>query len=121
MGSGSIDVHISPPIKHIRPLNIAIKPPKLSTKIQRRSSMSKHNNSPVDKPHDKLVRRLLSNPTTARELLEALLPDTVKSLIDLSSLERQPDTFVDRQHRMFEVDILFKAKCNNMSKHMRCC
>jgi len=75
--------------------------------------MIKNNHSPVDKPHDKLVRRLLSNPTTARELLDALLPDKVKSLIDLTTLERQPDTFVDLQHRMFEVDILFKAQCND--------
>ena len=32
-------------------------------------------------------------------------------LVDLSYLERQPDTFVDAQHRMLEVDVLFKTRC----------
>jgi hypothetical protein len=41
------------------------------------------------------VRRLLSNITTAREILEAYLPAEVKELIDLDYLERQPDSFVD--------------------------
>jgi recombination-promoting nuclease RpnA len=66
--------------------------------------------SPVDNPHDKLVRRLLSNITTAREILEAYLPVEVKQLIDLDYLERQPDSFVDAQHRFLEVDILFKTR-----------
>jgi recombination-promoting nuclease RpnA len=66
--------------------------------------------SPVDNPHDKLVRRLLSNITTAREILEAYLPAEVKELIDLDYLERQPDSFVDAQHRFLEVDILFKTR-----------
>jgi predicted transposase YdaD len=68
-------------------------------------------NASVDKPHDKLVRRLLSNVATAQDVLDAYLPDSVKALIDLNSLERQPDTFVDAQHRMKEVDVLFKARC----------
>lgn len=62
-------------------------------------------------PHDKLVRRLLSNITTAREILESYLPTDVKELIDLDYLERQPDTFVDAQHRFLEVDVLFKTRC----------
>jgi predicted transposase YdaD len=67
--------------------------------------------SPVDKPHDKLIRRLLSNPASAHELLDAYLPEEVKDLLDLSFLERQPDTFVDSQHRILEVDVLFKTRC----------
>lgn len=67
----------------------------------------------VDKPHDKLVRRLLSNVATARDVLESYLPDSIKTLVDLDSLERQPDTFVDSQHRMKEVDVLFKVRCKN--------
>ena len=73
----------------------------------------KNNAASVHQPHDKLVRRLLSNVATARDVLEAYLPDSVKALIDLSSLERQPDTFVDSQHRIKEVDVLFKARCKN--------
>ena len=67
--------------------------------------------STIKNPHDKLVRRLLSNITTARDLLEVYLPEKVRELVDLSHLERQPDTFVDAQHRMLEVDVLFKTRC----------
>jgi predicted transposase YdaD len=42
---------------------------------------------------------------------EAYLPTDVKKLIDLDYLERQPNSFVDAQHRFLEVDILFKARC----------
>lgn len=70
----------------------------------------------VDKPHDKLVRRLLSNIATARDLLEVYLPLSVRSLVDLDYLERQPDTFVDAQHRLLEVDVLFKTRCKHTAQ-----
>ena len=70
----------------------------------------------VDKPHDKLVRRLLSNIATARDLLEVYLPLSVRSLVDLDYLERQPDTFVDAQHRLLAVDVLFKTRCKHTSQ-----
>lgn len=72
-----------------------------------------NSHSPVDKPHDKLVRRLLSNVATAREVLETYLPAEIKALMDLNFLERQPDTFVDSEHRIKEVDVLFKARTKN--------
>jgi predicted transposase/invertase (TIGR01784 family) len=58
-----------------------------------------------------LTRRLLSNEGTARDLLEVYLPLEVRAIVDLTYLERQPDTFVDSQHRLLEVDILFKTRC----------
>jgi predicted transposase YdaD len=67
--------------------------------------------SPVDKPHDKLVRRVLGNIATARDVLEAYLPPEVKALVDLDYLERQPDTFVDEEHRFLANDVLFKTRC----------
>lgn len=69
-----------------------------------------NDSSPVDSPHDKLVRRLLSSPATARDILETYLPKEVSTLLDLKYLERQPDTFIDAQHHKHEVDILFKAR-----------
>ena len=70
----------------------------------------------VDKPHDKLVRRILSNVATARDVLEVYLPEAVRDLVDLDYLERQPDTFVDEQHRVFAVDVLFKTRCKHTHK-----
>ena len=46
-------------------------------------------------------------------MLEVYLPEAVKSLVDLDYLERQPDTFVDAQHRVLEVDVLFKTRCKH--------
>ena len=73
--------------------------------------MNDSKTSPVDKPHDKLTRRLLSSVATARDVLEAYLPPEVKELMDLNYLEREPDTFVDAQHRLLEVDVLFRTRC----------
>lgn len=72
--------------------------------------------SPVDKPHDKLIRRLLGNVNNARDIIDAYLPNEVKTLLDLKNLERQPDTFIDAQHRLHVVDILFKTRCKNTGK-----
>lgn len=77
------------------------------------SKQPEDNESMKGKPHDKLVRRLLSNTMTARGLLDAYLPETVKDLLDLDCLERQPNTFIDAQHRFLEVDILFKTRCRD--------
>jgi predicted transposase/invertase (TIGR01784 family) len=76
----------------------------------------KNTQSPVDHPHDKLIRRLLSSVPTARDILESYLPQEVIALIDLNSLERQPDTFVDAQHRKHEIDVLFKTQCKKTAK-----
>lgn len=76
----------------------------------------KREESPVDKPHDKLIRRLLGNENNARDIIDAYLPKEVKALLDLTYLERQPDTFIDAQHRLHAVDILFKTRCKNTGK-----
>jgi predicted transposase YdaD len=82
----------------------------------KKTTTAKAGNSVIDKPHDKLTRRLLSNLTTAREILESFLPKAVKDLIDLDTLQQEPGTFVNSQHRLLEVDILFKAKYKTPSK-----
>lgn len=69
--------------------------------------------SPVDKPHDKLIRRLLGNERNVQDIIDAFLPKEIKALLDLTFLERQPDTYVDSKHRIHEVDVLFKTRCKN--------
>lgn len=73
----------------------------------------KSKKSPVDKPHDMLIRRLLENESNALDIIDAYLPKEVKALFDLTCLERQPDTYVDAQHRAHAVDVLFKTRCKN--------
>lgn len=74
------------------------------------------NASPVDKPHDRLIRCLLGKESNARDIIAAYLPEDVLAVLDLTYLERQPDTFVDSKHRMHEVDVLFKTRCKNTGK-----
>ncbi len=40
----------------------------------------------INQPHDKLLKRLLSNIVTTREILEAYLPEEVKNFVDLNHL-----------------------------------
>lgn len=63
----------------------------------------------VAQPHDKLVKRLLSNPETAKEILELYLPQDVLAMVNLNNLSLQRDSFIDDEHRAFAVDLLFKT------------
>ena len=65
--------------------------------------------SSVAQPHDRLVKRLLSNPETAKEILELYLPQNVLAMVNLNNLSLQRDSFIDDEHRAFAVDLLFKT------------
>ncbi len=65
--------------------------------------------SSVSQPHDKLVKKLLSNPAAAKDILSLYLPQNVCELIDLNNLVLQRDSFIDDEHRAFAVDLLYKT------------
>lgn len=69
--------------------------------------------TPVHQPHDKLVKKLLSNPATARDILSLYLPAEVMAIADLNNLELQRDSFIDDEHRAFAVDLLYKTTLQN--------
>ena len=69
----------------------------------------KSNSEGVAQPHDRLVKRLLSNPKTAKEILSLYLPKEILALADLNHLSLQRDSFIDDEHRAFAVDLLFKT------------
>ncbi|CAN5332481.1 Rpn family recombination-promoting nuclease/putative transposase [soil metagenome] len=64
-------------------------------------------------PHDRITKRLLSNPATAKDILALYLPQEVLKIIDLKALELQRDSFIDDEHRAFAVDLLYKTKFQN--------
>lgn len=70
-------------------------------------------NTSIHQPHDKLVKRLLSNPEAAKDILSLYLPKEVLDIADLNYLEMQKDSFIDDEHRMYAVDILYKTKFQN--------
>ncbi|TAK77201.1 MAG: transposase, partial [Gammaproteobacteria bacterium] len=72
-------------------------------------SVKKQSRSPGHQPHDHLVKKLLSNPATARDILSLYLPHDVLTAVDLNCLELQRDSFIDDEHRAFAVDLLYKT------------
>jgi predicted transposase/invertase (TIGR01784 family) len=74
--------------------------------------------SNVSQPHDKLIKRLLSNPKTAIDILNLYLPQEVASLIDLTNLSLQRDSFIDDEHRAFAVDLLYKTTFDGEEGHL---
>lgn len=67
----------------------------------------------ISHPHDRLVKKILSNPTTTKDILELYLPKEVLAVIDLNQLSLQRDSFIDDEHRAFAVDVLYKTSFQN--------
>lgn len=59
-------------------------------------------------PHDKLIKKFLSNSAIMRDILEIHLPADIIKRLDLKRIELQRDSFIDDEHRVFAVDLLFK-------------
>jgi predicted transposase YdaD len=57
--------------------------------------------SKVAHPHDRLVKRLLSIPDVAKDILTLYLPKNVQTLMDLNNLILQRDSFIDDEHRAY--------------------
>lgn len=65
--------------------------------------------SSLHQPHDKIVKRMLSNPETARDILSLYLPKKILAIVDLNHLEIQKDSFIDDEHRAYAADLLYKT------------
>lgn len=63
----------------------------------------------MHQPHDKLVKRMMSSLDTARDIFNEFLPEEILREIDLSQLELQRDSFIDDEHKMNAVDLLYKT------------
>ena len=71
--------------------------------------------TPTDKlanPHDKLFREIWSDAKTAREFLIDYLPEKVKNMVDLNTLEISKDSFIEKELKDYYSDILYKVKFN---------
>lgn len=69
-------------------------------------------------PHDRFIRSVFTNPKVVREFFEANLPDHIKSIIDLNSLEPQKGSFITDELKLQITDILFAAKFNNQKGYV---
>ena len=61
-------------------------------------------------PHDRLFRKVFSEPAEAAGLLRAYVPSWLVDTLDWSSLTLMPDSYVDDELRASESDLLFAVE-----------
>ncbi len=66
--------------------------------------------------HDSFIKKAFENPLIAQEFLSEYLPDEYKSLIDLSTLKPEKETFVEESLKTRLSDLVFSVKINEQSE-----
>jgi predicted transposase/invertase (TIGR01784 family) len=64
--------------------------------------------SELTNPHDRFFKEVFSRPEAARDLLQNYLPEEVTAVLDLSTLELQPGSFVDADLQEHFSDLLYR-------------
>lgn len=64
----------------------------------------------IQSPHDKIFRHLFSDPIQVEAFLRGVLPAELLEKLDLTTLEREPDSFVDDQLREHLADIVYQCQ-----------
>lgn len=60
-------------------------------------------------PHDRFIRSMMSHPKVIQEFFQENLPDSIKKIIDFSSITPQKDSFIDDALRLQIADLLYSA------------
>ena len=63
----------------------------------------------VPTPHDAFFRQLLAQPEQAQDFINTFLPPEITTLLDLDTLQTNPDTFVDPELQPHYADLLYQA------------
>ncbi len=64
-------------------------------------------------PHDTFFRQIFGQPEVAADFLDNYLPDAVRAQLDLSTVELQPDSFLDDNLREHFADLLFRVQLHS--------
>lgn len=59
--------------------------------------------------HDKFLKSILSDKEAAQEFFNAFLPDSVKTVLDVSRIEHIPGTFISSYLKATHADMLFSC------------
>jgi hypothetical protein len=83
--------------------------------------MSQEEESSIDSeilnhPHDTIVKEILSRKETARDFFSHYLPDRIRALLDLDSLEICKDSLIENELREYFSDLLYRLKPVGRSK-----
>lgn len=66
--------------------------------------------------HDSLIKKALENPLIAQEFLSEYLPDEYKSLIDLSTINVEKESFVEESLKKKLSDMVFSVQMRDQPK-----
>ena len=64
----------------------------------------------LHQPHDRLFRKVFSEPAEAAGLLRAYVPAWLAGTLDWSSLTLMPDSYVDDELQASESDLLYAVE-----------
>jgi predicted transposase/invertase (TIGR01784 family) len=68
---------------------------------------------PYPTPHDELFKATFSIASQAAAFLQTWLPEEISEKLDLSTLQRDPDTYVDEQLQEHLMDMVYTCKWKN--------
>lgn len=68
-------------------------------------------------PHDKLFRASMQYPPVAREFLDMHLPEAIKKYLDFNSIVTCPNSFIDKDLKLLQSDVLLKAMVLNQETY----
>jgi predicted transposase/invertase (TIGR01784 family) len=73
---------------------------------------------PIRLKHDALFRKAMENPIVAKEFFDSHLPQNVKSLIDLSTLRLEKESFIEKKLKNSISDVLFSVKFDDTQGYL---
>ena len=74
-----------------------------------------HKKIKIQTRHDLFFRKAMSNKLASREFMNSHLPETLKKLVDTSSLHLEQESFVEDELKNSISDVLFSVKLNDGS------
>ena len=67
----------------------------------------------IRNPHDKFFKETLGKSYVAKDFLNNYLPQEIRDIVNINTLEPQKDSFVNEELQEGFSDILFKSSINN--------
>jgi len=70
----------------------------------------------VNHPHDKFFKEILGQRENAQDFFLNYLPDRIRALINLDSLEICKDSFIEKELNEYFSDLLYRLKLSGKYK-----
>jgi predicted transposase/invertase (TIGR01784 family) len=74
--------------------------------------------SVIHQPQDKLFKLSMAERAVAKEFFETHIPAAILEKIDLESLKLEKETFVDKDYKTTEADVVYSAKMGDTTAYL---